>query len=50
MRPARIGCAAVLRLINADDPPPRVTVGNAFQSKIAPLIFRFFHSVSEFGD
>ena len=31
----------ILKLINADDPPPRVTVGNAFQSKIAPLIFRF---------
>jgi short-subunit dehydrogenase len=31
----------VLKLINADRPPPRVTVGNAFESKIAPLIFRF---------
>ena len=31
----------VLKLINADRPPPRVTVGDAFQSKIAPLIFRF---------
>jgi short-subunit dehydrogenase len=31
----------VLRLINAVRPPPRVTVGDAFQSKIAPLIFRF---------
>jgi NAD(P)-dependent dehydrogenase (short-subunit alcohol dehydrogenase family) len=31
----------VLRLINAVQPPPRVTVGDAFQSTIAPLIFRF---------
>ena len=33
--------AQVLKLINAVEPPPRVTVGNAFESKIAPLIFRF---------
>ena len=31
----------VLKLINAERPPPRITVGDAFQSKIAPLIFRF---------
>ena len=31
----------VLKLINADQPPPRVTVGDLFESKIAPLIFRF---------
>jgi NAD(P)-dependent dehydrogenase (short-subunit alcohol dehydrogenase family) len=31
----------VLRLIEQSNPPPRVTVGDAFQSKIAPLIFRF---------
>jgi len=31
----------VLKLVNADSPPPRVTVGDVFQSKIAPLIFRF---------
>jgi short-subunit dehydrogenase len=31
----------VLRLINSVQPPPRVTVGNAFQAKLAPLIFRF---------
>ncbi|PYI63592.1 MAG: hypothetical protein DMF07_09730 [Verrucomicrobia bacterium] len=31
----------VLKLINADRPPPRITVGDVFQSKIAPLIFRF---------
>ena len=31
----------VLKLINADRPSPRITVGDLFQSKIAPLIFRF---------
>jgi short-subunit dehydrogenase len=31
----------VLRLVDALHPPPRITVGDAFQSKIAPLIFRF---------
>ena len=31
----------VLRLVNAVHPPPRITVGNAFESKIAPMIFRF---------
>jgi len=31
----------VLRLLNSVQPPPRITVGDAFQSKIAPLIFRF---------
>jgi short-subunit dehydrogenase len=31
----------VLKLIHADRPPPRVTVGDLFESKIAPLIFRF---------
>jgi short-subunit dehydrogenase len=31
----------VLKLVNADRPPPRVTAGDMFQSKIAPLIFRF---------
>jgi len=31
----------VLKLINAVEPPPRVTVGNPFESKLAPLIFRF---------
>jgi NAD(P)-dependent dehydrogenase (short-subunit alcohol dehydrogenase family) len=32
---------SVLRLVNSAQPPPRITVGDAFQSKIAPLIFRF---------
>src|SRR5207247_631970 len=31
----------VLKLINSNRPPPRITVGDVFQSKIAPLIFRF---------
>src|SRR5438270_3481173 len=31
----------VCALIEQTNPPPRVTVGDAFQSKIAPLIFRF---------
>ena len=31
----------VLKVINAVDPSPRVTVGNVFESKIAPLIFKF---------
>jgi len=31
----------VLKLIHAVKPPPRLTVGNAFEAEIAPLIFRF---------
>jgi short-subunit dehydrogenase len=31
----------VLKLINTVQPPPRITVGNMFESKIAPMIFRF---------
>jgi NAD(P)-dependent dehydrogenase (short-subunit alcohol dehydrogenase family) len=31
----------VLSLIQSVKPPPRLTVGNVFESKIAPLIFRF---------
>jgi short-subunit dehydrogenase len=31
----------ILRLIRATTPPPRITVGDLFQSKIAPFIFRF---------
>jgi short-subunit dehydrogenase len=30
-----------LRLIDSQSPPPRITVGDVFQSKIAPFIFRF---------
>jgi len=31
----------VLRLLNSTNPPPRITVGDFFQTKIAPFIFRF---------
>ena len=31
----------VLRLIDSTNPPPRITVGDVFQTKIAPFIFRF---------
>lgn len=31
----------IAKLIDAANPPPRVTVGDSFQSIIAPLIFRF---------
>lgn len=31
----------VLQLIESKNPPPRITVGDIFQSKIAPFIFRF---------
>lgn len=31
----------VLQLIDSKSPPPRITVGDVFQSKIAPFIFRF---------
>jgi hypothetical protein len=31
----------VCELIDDTNPPPRVRVGNALQTKIAPLIFRF---------
>ena len=33
--------AQVLRLIQSVESPPRLTVGNVFECKIAPLIFRF---------
>ncbi len=31
----------ILQLIESTNPPPRETVGDVFQSRIAPLIFRF---------
>jgi short-subunit dehydrogenase len=31
----------VLKLVNTIQPPPRVTVANFFESKIAPMIFKF---------
>jgi len=39
--PPELVARHVLKLIKADRPPPRVTVGDVFESKIAPLIFRF---------
>jgi len=30
----------ILKIIDREDPPPRVTVGDFFQSAVAPLIFR----------
>ena len=39
--PPELVAQHVLRLVSAVQPPPRITVGDAFQSKIAPLIFRF---------
>jgi hypothetical protein len=31
----------VCELIDQTNPPPRMTIGDGFQTKIAPLIFRF---------
>ena len=31
----------VLRLVDSSNPPPRITVGDFFQTKMAPFIFRF---------
>ena len=31
----------ILKVIDATNPPPRVTVGDRFQTRIAPLVFRF---------
>jgi short-subunit dehydrogenase len=31
----------VLKVMNTAQPPPRITVGNVFETKIAPMIFRF---------
>lgn len=39
--PPELVAEYALRLIDSPKPPPRITVGDAFQSKIAPLIFRF---------
>ena len=38
--PDLVACR-VLRLLASANPPPRLTVGGVFQSRIAPLIFRF---------
>jgi short-subunit dehydrogenase len=39
--PADLVAKHVLRLIDSPNPPPRITVGGMFQSKVAPFIFRF---------
>jgi short-subunit dehydrogenase len=39
--PPELVAKHTLRLIDSPNPPPRITVGDMFQSKIAPLIFRF---------
>jgi NAD(P)-dependent dehydrogenase (short-subunit alcohol dehydrogenase family) len=39
-KPELVASYAV-KLIDQKNPPPRVTVGDTFQVKIAPLIFRF---------
>ena len=39
--PPELVAKHVVRLIDSPNPPPRITVGDAFQSKIAPFIFRF---------
>src|SRR5438876_2469819 len=31
----------ILHVIDSPNPPPRITVGDVFQSKVAPFIFRF---------
>ena len=39
--PPELVAKHALRLIDSTNPPPRITVGDTFQSKIAPFIFRF---------
>ena len=40
----------VLRLMDSSNPPPRLTVGDMFQSKIAPFLLRFLpHRVQIWG-
>ena len=39
--PPELVARHALRLIDSPNPPPRITVGDTFQSKIAPFIFRF---------
>jgi short-subunit dehydrogenase len=38
---AELVARKIVSLIESTEPPPRITVGNVFESKIAPLIFRF---------
>ena len=39
--PPELVARHALKLIEQANPPPRITIGDAFQTKIAPLIFRF---------
>ena len=39
--PPELVARRIVRLIEAQDPPPRTTVGGSFQAQVAPLIFRF---------
>ncbi len=39
--PPELVAQRVLQIIESNNPPPRSTVGDLFQSRIAPLIFRF---------
>jgi short-subunit dehydrogenase len=39
--PPELVAKHALQLIDAPNPPPRITVGDTFQSKVAPFIFRF---------
>lgn len=39
--PPELVARAVLKLIAQTNPPPRITVGDFFQSGVAPLVFRF---------
>ena len=39
--PPELVAKYALRLIDSSNPPLRITVGDAFQSKVAPFIFRF---------
>jgi short-subunit dehydrogenase len=39
--PPELVAKHALRLIDSPNPPPRITVGDMFQSKVAPFIFRF---------
>jgi NAD(P)-dependent dehydrogenase (short-subunit alcohol dehydrogenase family) len=39
--PPELVAKHALLLIDSPNPPPRITVGDTFQSKIAPFIFRF---------
>jgi NAD(P)-dependent dehydrogenase (short-subunit alcohol dehydrogenase family) len=39
--PPELVAKYALQLIDSPNPPPRLTVGDVFQSKVAPFIFRF---------